>query len=1170
MADSLATQLRDELARLLGPLAAADTTAGITSLLAEIGRLDNNDAIGTELQNLATLVSGIASLDDSTLESWDGLTKLLALSQQLLAALRGLEAVVSDPSLAAQLEGLGVELVDLLAGQYIRAEHPRLHRAAAVLTLLEPAELVPPQPIVVGADGSLIRLPWQPELLHLERLPILIDDPFGTLKAAYFPNDLSAAADAHESARLLFPLLRGLARTLGLDSSDGVFDPSAPPPQPLPPDCPVVPDPDPFPLPPPDEVPPPPAPVDLTAFQKTYFPRFLLTLPVVPSSDGTAPPSLGLAVLASSAEHPGGLRGLVLTPTGDLSWSETIGSWRLTMAADAQIPAFVVGPGGLSVAPISDPITNATATLTIALIGAPGAPAFLLGSATGTRLELGTLQVAVAADIGVDQQSVELTAQTTSAVFVFAAGDGDGFLSSVLPASDFRVNFDFGIVLSSATGLHLKGGAGMNTAFPTSISVGPAELRSITLAIDTSAGVALVAAAAVSVEIGPITAVVQGVGLRLAVSFPSNGGNVGPTNLDLGFAPPTGVGLSIDAGVVTGGGFLAHSGNEYGGALELAINDVLLKAYGLVQTQLPGGQPGYSLIVVISTQFSPPVELPFGFTLDGVGGLIGVNRTIDEDAIEAALWAHHLDGLLFPANPVAAAPQLLSALDSYFPGAHGRYVFGPLAKLGWGGVVEGEVALLFELPEPIKLLLIGDIQAVVPPVAPQLRLYISFDGGIDFGKKLAFFDASLHNSYITAYPISGDLAFRYGWGDDGSLALALGGFNPNYQPPPGFPALKRLAITIGSSVAQIQAQAYLALTSNTLQFGARVELTAGTGGFNVHGWLEFDALCERDPVSFEFDLSAGVDLRHGTDVLASVQLDGKLSGPSPWHISGDASISLLFFSLSVHFDKTWGDTAQQVTAPDPLPAVLAALCDPSGWSGALGVNARAVVTMLGSPPDAGDAVLLDPAGSVCLAQRAIPLGEPVTRFAGVPLGRTVQLTIDDLTVLGTAIDNPTPTTEEFAPGQFLDLSDADQLSLPSFSPMDAGVEVGAAAVDVGSGTRTRAVATPFTYDTTIIDTQAQRPGLGYGIAEAALLAFNASAQGARSGLARYAPPLGVAPLVALAPERWVVAGTADLALDATIATDGTKLATKLALDSYLAANPAAAGQFQVVLAGEAA
>ena len=36
---------------------------------------------------------------------------------------------------------------------------------------------------------------------------------------------------------------------------------------------------------------------------------------------------------------------------------------------------------------------------------------------------------------------------------------------------------------------------------------------------------------------------------------------------------------------------------------------------------------------------------------------------------------------------------------------------------------------------------------------------------------------------------------------------------------------------------------------------------------------------------------------------ALADLDGHLSGPRPWHISGEASLSLLFFDITVHFDK---------------------------------------------------------------------------------------------------------------------------------------------------------------------------------------------------------------------------------------------------------------------------
>ena len=45
-------------------------------------------------------------------------------------------------------------------------------------------------------------------------------------------------------------------------------------------------------------------------------------------------------------------------------------------------------------------------------------------------------------------------------------------------------------------------------------------------------------------------------GSSCATSFPSGGGNLGPAELELAFKPPNGVGLSLEAGGVTGGGFL--------------------------------------------------------------------------------------------------------------------------------------------------------------------------------------------------------------------------------------------------------------------------------------------------------------------------------------------------------------------------------------------------------------------------------------------------------------------------------------------------------------------------------------------------------------------------------------------------------------------------------------
>ena len=895
----------------------------------------------------------------------------------------------------------------------------------------------------------------------------------------------------------------------------------------------------------------------------------LLGIPIPPSATAAAP-----------------VDGLALMPviTGAASDTVTLSdnvTLKLTGDFLARPVRAEIHPGASAVrATPGDSHVDATVRLDAK---APAATPWLaFGNSTSSRLEISAAHALLGVSGQVDGDLVlQVEVGLDTAALVIDLGESDGFVQDAAGSGPARSPLSLVAKWSSDSGFALVGQPRLGVTIPVDQSIGSlARIETVGLAL-TAAGSAMGLDATLSfvASLGPMKVTVAEAGVRTQVQPVGDmdpPGNLGNVDLQFGFKPPSGIGVQLDAPTVTGGGFLAHDVQkaEYAGALDLSVNGIAVKAYGLIQTKLPSGQPGYSFIAVISAEFLPAIELPFGFSLDGVGGLIGINRSISQSAIEAALWAHHLDGLLFPKDPVASAPQLLSALDTYFPAAPGRYVVGPLVKIGWSAnLVVGELAVLFELPEPLKILLIGDIQVNAPTVKPQLVLHISFDGGVDFGAKTAFFDASLHDSKIASYPISGDLAFRYGWGDDAVFALALGGFNPQFQPPASFPTLKRLAISISSSVAKLDTQAYLALTSNTLQFGARVELTAGTGSFNVHGWLGFDALFEKDPLSFEFDLSAGVDLRSGSSVLASVHLDGKLSGPTPWHISGDASLSLLFFDVSVHFDKTWGSVAEPAALPDPLAALTAALADRSGWSGLPTPGVRAAISPAGTPPDAGDAVLLDPAGTLRIAQRAVPLDQPITRFGGVSLGRTVTFSVDSLTAFGQPAASSGTTTEEFAPAQYLDLTDAEKLSLPSFSRFDAGLELGAGAVDLGHSSRSRAVLTPIAYDTTIIDSLPPLPTTPapppYRLGLEAALALNGSIGRLAPGLGRYAPAPGTPPRVTLAADQWVVASTADLGHRADITSDGTKLGAHLALQQYLAGNPGEAGGLQIVLASEA-
>ena len=57
-------------------------------------------------------------------------------------------------------------------------------------------------------------------------------------------------------------------------------------------------------------------------------------------------------------------------------------------------------------------------------------------------------------------------------------------------------------------------------------------------------------------------------------------------------------------------------------------------------------------------------------------------------------------------------------------------------------------------------------------------------------------DATLFDSRFAGYSFSGDMALRTSWLARPSFTLAVGGFNPRFQPPPGFPSLRRITLPL--------------------------------------------------------------------------------------------------------------------------------------------------------------------------------------------------------------------------------------------------------------------------------------------------------------------------------------------------------------------------------------
>ena len=146
------------------------------------------------------------------------------------------------------------------------------------------------------------------------------------------------------------------------------------------------------------------------------------------------------------------------------------------------------------------------------------------------------------------------------------------------------------------------------------------------------------------------------------------------------FAPPRGIGLILDAGVVKGGGFLFidSARGEYAGALELKFLTWSIKAIGLLSTKRPDGSDGWSLLLFVFGQFN--VHIAFGIFWTGVGGMIGLHHRSDVDALTAGMRTGALDDVLFPKNPVADAPRIINRYRTLFPVADGNLLDRPDAR----------------------------------------------------------------------------------------------------------------------------------------------------------------------------------------------------------------------------------------------------------------------------------------------------------------------------------------------------------------------------------------------------------------------------------------------------------------------------------------------------------
>jgi hypothetical protein len=616
---------------------------------------------------------------------------------------------------------------------------------------------------------------------------------------------------------------------------------------------------------------------------------------------------------------------------------------------------------------------------------------------------------------------------------------------------------------------------------------------------------------------------------------------------------------------------------RYEGMLELEYEDrISLKAIGLLTTRLPGGKPGFSLLIIITAEFTP-IQLGLGFTLNGVGGLLGLNRTADAERLRSGLRDNTFSSVLFPQNVVENASRILSDLNQLFPAQPNRFLFGPMARIGWGSptLITIDLGLLVEVPEPVRVLILGVIRALLPDEkAKLLQLQVNFLGVIDFQAQRLSFDASLYDSRLLSFTLSGDMAVRLSWGAEPNFLLTVGGFHPAYEPPPlNLPTLRRLSLQLTSGDnPRLTLETYFAITSNTLQFGAKIELLAKAGSFSVYGFLSFDVLFQRNPFYFIASISAKLALRAGSSEIASISLDFTLEGPTPWHAKGTAKLKICWFlTIKVRFDKTFGE--HRDTRLDDLlvlPLLKAALSDPGNWE-AQPARGRPLLVTFKEIEHSDGQVVVTPFGTLTVQQRVVPLGIEVQRFGSQRPADGNRFAIEKVTVEeGDQAEelHTDGVSEQFAPAEFFELTDAQKLSSKSFERYPSGVKLADSEAFAGE----YAVRREVTYELSYIDAQRDL------VPQAApvrpdFLAFHSWAlhgavadsplSQARNGVSALVPGK-----VQVSQEGFVVVKTADLRPVAGEAQVASEAGAQRLVEGLVGQNPALEGEILVVPAFE--
>ena len=403
------------------------------------------------------------------------------------------------------------------------------------------------------------------------------------------------------------------------------------------------------------------------------------------------------------------------------------------------------------------------------------------------------------------------------------------------------------------------------------------------------------------------------------------------------------------------------------------------------------------------------------------------------------------------------APKIISDLRAIFPPEKGHYVVAPFLKIGWGTptIVEVDLGILLELPFQKRLVLLGSVGIYLPSKKVKkklVELHIDIFGDFNFAASYVLIEGRLRDSHVVGITLTGGFAFVLDWGPQPKFLMSVGGYHPRYKKPERFPAIPRLTALIkrGSSF-KLSCQYYQAITSNTFQIGFAADLLVKKGRAKATGHLSFNALLQFNPFYFETDIRISVDVSYRGRSFAGIDLYFLLSGPKPWRAKGYAKIKILFFSLKIRFNISWGGkqerTATKIQTVTLLGDLEKQLGEAANWSGRLPAGFTQIEALKSlNEEEKQDQIFVHPSGFLELRQSLLPLNKTIERVGNSevpekPDFQIVSYQIGDGDGPFTPFKQRHALREHFSRGQFENLSDDKKLSTADFDLMNAGLQL---------------------------------------------------------------------------------------------------------------------------------